>query len=251
MGRFTGKTVLVSGAGTGLGRAAALAFAAEGAAVVLAGRTVRTLEDTLSLVEAAGGTALVVRADVGVEDDVRRAVDASVARYGRLDVAFNNAGVLGAGPLVDLDAATVDAVLATNVRGTWLAMKYQIRQMLAQGGGAIVNMSSTLGAYKVRPNTVVYGAAKAAVLALTRGAALEHAASNIRINAVSPGAVAAPMSMTDETSEQERDRRLAALMPVGRIGSAEEVAEAVLWLASDAASYVTGRDIVLDGGSAL
>ncbi|AHH95201.1 glucose 1-dehydrogenase [Kutzneria viridogrisea] len=251
MSRFTDKVVLVSGAGSGLGRAAALAFAAEGASVVLTGRSADTLAETASAIEAAGGKALVVTADVAVEEDVRRVIDTVLAHHGRLDVAFNNAGVLGAGPLVELDSATVDEVLATNVKGTWLALKHQIPQMVRQGGGAIVNMSSVLGAYKSVPGTTVYGAAKAAVLALTKGAALEHAADKVRINAVSPGAVGGPMSQQPGETAQQRDQRVAETVPVGRIGSAEEIAEAVLWLASDQASYVTGQDVVLDGASSL
>ena len=251
MGRFSDKVALVTGAGTGLGKAAALAFAEEGARVVLAGRTAERLTGTAALIEAAGGKALVVTGDVTVEADVARMVRGAVETFGQLDVAFNNAGVITRGTVLELQLPQVEQMLAINVTGTWLSMKHEIPAMLARGGGAIVNMASVLGKYKARPGSGIYGAAKAGVLALTEAAALEHAADNIRVNAVSPGMVGGPMSRLDGEDDAARDSRVAAAMPVGRMGSAEEVAAAVLWLASDDASYVTGRDIVLDGASTL
>ncbi|MEU1364662.1 SDR family oxidoreductase [Streptomyces sp. NPDC005803] len=250
MDRFTGKTVLVTGAGSGLGRAIALAFAAEGASVVAAGRTAATLDETVGLVEAAGGTAAAVTVDVTDSDRLRDLVRESVTRFGGLDIAVNNAGILrGSGPVGDVSEEDWDTVLRTNVTGVWLAMKHEIAHMKDNGGGAIVNIASNLGAHRRVPNAAAYITSKAAVSALTRAAALDHIHQGVRINAVSPGASAAPMSLRPGETEAGRTERMKSENPLGRVAEAGEVAAAVLYLASPAAGAVVGADLVVDGGA--
>jgi NAD(P)-dependent dehydrogenase (short-subunit alcohol dehydrogenase family) len=250
MNRFTGKTVLVTGAGSGLGRAIALAFAAEGASVVTAGRTKASLDETVGLIETAHGTAAAVIADVTDSSQLQNLVSESVARFGGLDVAVNNAGILrGTVPVGEVSEEDWDAVLQTNVTGVWLAMKHEIRHMKQNGGGAIVNISSNLGAHLRIPNAAAYITSKAAVSALTRAAALDHIHQGIRINAVSPGASAAPMSLRPGESAADRAERMKTQNPLGRTAEAEEVAAAVLYLASPAAGAVVGTDLVIDSGS--
>ncbi|MEV7725080.1 SDR family oxidoreductase [Streptomyces sp. NPDC087917] len=250
MNRFTGKSVLVTGAGTGLGRAIALAFAAEGARVVVAGRTAGPLEETVALIRAAGGTAESVTTDVTDSTRVRALVERTVSLFGGLDVAVNNAGILrGAVPVADVSEEDWDAVLRTNVTGVWLAMKHEIAHMRANGGGAVVNISSNLGAHQRIPNAAAYITSKAAVSALTRAAALDHIHEGVRVNAVSPGASAAPMSLRPGETEADRAERVKTENPLGRVAEAEEVAAAVLYLASPAAGSVVGADLVVDSGS--
>ncbi|MFF9863999.1 SDR family NAD(P)-dependent oxidoreductase [Streptomyces sp. NPDC013953] len=248
--RFTGTTALVTGAGTGLGRAVARAFAAEGASVAVAGRTAATLDETVALIEKDGGTAAAFTADVSRADDMRGLVERTAARFGGLDVAVNNAAVLrGEGSAAaDLDPADWQAMLDINVTGVLYALQAEIAHMRAHGGGAIVNVSSTLGAHVRLPGMAGYAASKAAVAALTRAAALDHARDGIRINLVSPGASDAPMSQRPGETREERAARLTS--PLGRLTSAEEVAAAVLYLASPAAGSVLGADLVVDGGVA-
>ncbi|WP_371615162.1 SDR family NAD(P)-dependent oxidoreductase [Streptomyces sp. NBC_00454] len=250
MNRFTGKTVLVTGAGSGLGRAIALAFAAEGASVVAAGRTAATLDETVGLIAAAGGTAAAVTADVTDSGSLQHLVREGVARFGGLDVAVNNAGILrGTVPVGEVSEEDWEAVLRTNVTGVWLAMKHEIAHMKENGGGVIVNISSNLGAHVRIPNAAAYITSKAAVSALTRAAALDHIHQGIRINAVSPGASAGPMSLRSGESEADRAERVKTENPLGRIAEAEEVAAAVLYLASPEAGAVVGTDLVIDSGS--
>ncbi|MEU3842851.1 glucose 1-dehydrogenase [Streptomyces sp. NPDC028635] len=250
--RFSGRTALVTGAGTGIGRAVALALAAEGARVVVAGRSRASLDETVALIEEAGGTAVAEVADVSRAADVRALVRAVVDRFGRLDVAINNAGVFRGAPLADLAEDDWHTLLDINVTGVFLALQAEIRQMRAQpGGGAIVNVASNLGRHKQVPSAVAYAASKAAVASLTRGAALEYIADGVRINAVSPGASDTTMSLRPGESEPERAVRMKDQSPLGRVSSTEEVAEAVLYLASDAAAPLVGTDLVIDGGAAL
>lgn len=250
MDRFTGTTVLVTGAGSGLGRAIARAFAAEGASVVAAGRTAATLHETVGLIEAAGGTALAVTADVTDSGQLRDLVRETVTRYGGLDVAVNNAGIFrGSGPVGEVGEEDWDAVMRTNLTGVWLAMKHEIAHMKENGGGVIVNISSNLGAHLRIPGAAAYLTSKAGVSVLTRAAALDHIHQGIRINAVSPGASAAPMSLRPGETEAERTERMKAENPLGRVAEAEEVAAAVLYLASPAAGAVVGTDLVIDSGA--
>ncbi|MFI6288334.1 SDR family NAD(P)-dependent oxidoreductase [Streptomyces sp. NPDC051018] len=248
--RFHGKVVLVTGGGTGIGRATARAFAREGAAVVVAGRGADALAGTVELIEKEGGLASPVTADVTVEEDVVRLVETVAERRGGLDVAHNNAGILGRpGPLADLDTDTWREVLDVNVTGVFLSMKYEIRQMRARGGGAIVNTSSNIGTHLRKPMLAAYAASKAGVSALTRAAARDHIGDGVRINAVSPGASDAPMSLLPGESPGERGERLAPSIPLGRVGTLDEIAAAVLWLASEEAGFAVGHDLVVDGGA--
>ena len=250
MSRFSGKIALVTGGGSGIGRATALAFAAEGATVVVAGRGADGLERTVKEIEAAGGTASAVTADITDSGEVKDLVTTVVERHGGLHVAFNNAGILGRpAPTADVDEDDFAAVLATNVTGTWLCLKHEIAHMRAHGGGAIVNMASNIGAHGSRPGFAAYAASKAAVSALTRTAARDHIADGIRINAISPGAADTEMSRRPGESDADRDARVGAAVPLGRVGTTAEVANAVLWLASDEAAYAVGHDLVLDGGA--
>ncbi|MFJ1603952.1 SDR family NAD(P)-dependent oxidoreductase [Streptomyces sp. NPDC088253] len=251
--RFSGKTALVTGAGSGIGRATALAFAAEGAQVVVAGRTAASLDETVALIEARGGKALAVTADVSRSEEVHALVEAAVDRFGSLDVAVNNAAVFHGGtPLADLPEADWHAELDINVTGVFLALQAEIRQMRTQpSGGAIVNLASAIGLHTRRPGVAAYAAAKAAVTALSRAAALDHIADGVRINVVSPGASATTMSLRPGESEAERVERVRHELPLGRVSKTEEVAAAVLYLASDDAASIVGTDLVVDSGSAL
>jgi NAD(P)-dependent dehydrogenase (short-subunit alcohol dehydrogenase family) len=249
MKEFEGKVALVTGGGSGIGRATALAFAREGAQIVIGNRNVQRGEETVSLIRDAGGTASFKRTDVLVAAEVKALVDHAVTTYGRLDVAFNNAGIEGEvkPTLVDQTEANFDAVMGVNVKGVWLSMKYEIPKMLDQGGGAIVNCSSVAGVIAF-PGIGIYAASKHAVIGLTKTAALEYSAQGIRINAVNPAVIDTEMvdRLADGMNMKKDD--LTTFHPIGRIGRVEEVAEAVLWLCSDKASFVTGHSLLVDGG---
>jgi NAD(P)-dependent dehydrogenase (short-subunit alcohol dehydrogenase family) len=248
--RFTGKVVLVTGGGSGIGRATARAFAREGAVVVVAGRNPDNLDETVKHIAEDGGEASSVVADVTRREDVAALVRTTVERHGGLHVAFNNAGIVGKpAPVADLDEDVWDAVVATNLTGLFLAMKYEIAHMREHGGGAIVNMASNIGAHGRRPGMGAYAAAKAGVSVLTRNAAREYIGDNIRINAVSPGATDTAMSRRPGETDADRDARIAAAVPLGRVGATEEVAAAVLFLASPESAFVVGHDLVSDGGA--
>jgi NAD(P)-dependent dehydrogenase (short-subunit alcohol dehydrogenase family) len=247
-----GKVALVTGASSGIGRATALAFARAGAAVVVASRNLERLEETARVIRETGGEATAIRTDVTRADQVERLVQETVDVYGRLDAAFNNAGgyrLVGGkrGLTADLGEDVWDRVTAVNLKGVWLCMKYEIEQMLAQGGGAIVNNSSNDGLRAV-PYSSPYVAAKHGVIGLTKTAAMEYARQGIRVNAVCPGWILTPpvrMLMEDDPGVESA---MLAEEPIGRFGEPEEVAEAVLWLCSEAASYVTGHALAVDGG---
>ncbi|MEV5876114.1 glucose 1-dehydrogenase [Streptomyces sp. NPDC052101] len=250
--RFTGRTALVTGAGGGIGRAIALAFAREGANVVVAGRRRQPLEETVALIGTAGGKALAVTADVTSADDLRALVSAAVDRFGSLDVAVNNAGVMtGRGrPAADLPEEDWRTMLDINVTGVLLSLQAEVAQMRTQpGGGAIVNIASRIGVHSRLRGTTGYAVTKAAVSVLSRGAALDHIADGVRINAVSPGPTATDMSFKPGETEADRANRMRAEVPLGRVSAAEEIAAAVLYLASDDAASVVGTDLVVDGGS--
>lgn len=244
---FVDQVVLVTGGGSGIGRATATAFARHGATVVVAGRTLDTLKETVELVDESGSQGDAIVADVSRRADVAGLVAETVARHGRLDVAVNNAGIVGAAPVADLDDETWSTVLATNLTGVWLSMKHEIAHMREIRAGVIVNVASTIGAHMTLPALGAYAATKAAVSTLTRAAAKESIASGIRINAVSPGPVDTPMSRFPGETDADRDARLATALPIGRVASTAEIAAAILWLASTESSYVVGHDLVIDG----
>ncbi|WP_424890294.1 SDR family NAD(P)-dependent oxidoreductase [Streptomyces sp. XH2] len=247
--RFTGKTVLVTGGGTGIGQAVALAFAREGARVVVAGRREEPLKETVAYVEAEGGEAVALTADVTRSEDVRALVEQTVARFGGLDVAVNNVGLaVPPAKVADVPEEDWDRIVETNLKGVWLSMKHEIGHMRAHGGGAIVNIASNVGAHRRKPGFGAYTATKAAVSALTRNAALDHIGEGVRINAVSPGPVETPMSSRPGESSLDKAERMRREVPAGRAGTPDEIAAAVLHLASDEAGYTVGADLVLDGG---
>ncbi|MFJ2867596.1 SDR family NAD(P)-dependent oxidoreductase [Kitasatospora sp. NPDC087314] len=247
--RFADTSVLVTGGGSGIGRAIALAFAGEGARVAVAGRSAGPLAETVELIERAGGKAVALAGDVTNGQDAARLVRETVELFGGLDVAVNNAGVLGAlGPVADIDEDEWHRVIGNNVTGTLLAMKHQISHMRAHGGGAIVNVSSNLGAHVRIGGLGAYSASKAAVTALTRSAARDHIADGVRINTVSPGPVDTAMSSRPGEDGSGKAERMKDTVPVGRAGAVEEIAAAVLYLASPEAGFTVGADLVLDGG---
>src|SRR5207244_4296622 len=233
MKEFEGKVALVTGGGSGIGRATALAFAREGAQVVIGNRNVQRGEETVSMIRDAGGKASFRRTDVRVAAEIEALVDHAVKTYGRLDIAFNNAGIEGEiqPTIVDQTEANFDQVMDVNVKGVWLSMKYEIPRMLEQGSGAIVNCSSVAGVSGF-PGIGIYVASKHAVVGLTKTAALEFSAKGIRINAVNPAVIDTEMVDRIAAGLGASKEELAPLHAIGRIGRVEEVADAVLWLCS-------------------
>jgi NAD(P)-dependent dehydrogenase (short-subunit alcohol dehydrogenase family) len=244
---MTQQIVLVTGGLTGIGRAAAIAFAQKGAKVVVSGRREAEGEALAAELRGLGTEAEFIRADVRHEDDVRALVDGTVARFGRLDVAVNNAGTEGhPGPLTEQTAESYAATFDTNVLGTVLSLKHEARVMLAQGSGSIVNISSTFG-HGGGANASIYAASKHAVEGLTKSAALELAGAGIRVNAIAPGPTETGM-LDRFTGSAERKEAMKTGVPLRRIGQVEELAQAILFIASDTASFVTGQILSVDGG---
>ena len=245
---FEGKTALVTGGGGGIGRASALAFARAGAKVAVVDISEAAGNETATLIKAAGGEALFIRADVTKAAEVEAMVAATVQAFGRLDCAFNNAGIEEEHMrLAECSEETFDRIMAVNVKGVWLCMKYQLAQMMQQGSGSIVNTASVAGLVGA-PKMSAYSGSKHAVLGLTKSAALEYGRRNIRVNAVCPGVIRTAMYDRAVLADAKVAPAVAQLHPIGRIGEAEEVAAVVLWLCSDAASFVTGHAHTVDGG---
>jgi NAD(P)-dependent dehydrogenase (short-subunit alcohol dehydrogenase family) len=247
-GRLDGKVALVTGGGSGIGQATALIFAREGAKVVVADITVEGGEETVRQIQAAGGDATFVKTDVSKAAEVEALVNKTVETYGQLDCAFNNAGIEGAAKFTtECTEEEFDRTIAVNVTGVWLCMKYEIQHMLSHGGGSIVNTASAAGLIGL-PSASDYVASKHAVVGLTKTAALEYAKSGIRVNAVCPGAIDTPMIARSAQAIPGFDELAVAMEPVGRFGQSSEIGEAVAWLCSDAASFVTGIPMSVDGG---
>ena len=245
---FTGKSVLVTGGGSGIGRAAALSFAAEGARVAVSDVDATGGEQTVSLIAQAGGEAIFIRADVSQSAQVQAMVDTVVSHFGRLDCAFNNAGIeIEHLPLAESEEATFDRIMNVNVKGVWLCMKHEIAQMLKQGGGSIVNTASVAGLVGA-PTQPIYAGSKHAVVGMTKSAAAEYGRAGIRINAVCPGVIRTPMMDRAIEREPRRQKLIEKIHPIGRLGEAQEIADAALWLLSDSASFVTGHQLAVDGG---
>src|SRR6267142_2243201 len=239
--------VLITGALTGIGRATALAFAREGHRIVVAGRHEEAGQELVTELRTLGTEAEFVRADVRHEDEVQNLVDRTVARFGRLDAAVNCAGTEGTpGPLTKQTADTYAATFDTNVLGTLLSMKHELRVMLAQGSGSIVNVSSTYG-HTGAPGASIYSASKHAVEGLTKSAALEAAGMGVRVNAVAPGPIETPM-LNRFAKTDDKKAGLISNVPLQRVGRPEEIAQTIMFLASDKASFITGASYVVDGG---
>jgi len=250
MKRFEGTVALVTGAASGIGKAAAVAFAREGARVLVADVNVEGGEETVRDIKDLGADAAFVRVDVSIDADVQEMVAEAVGRFGRLDVAVNNAGIEGAlAPTAEYPEEMWDRVLAVNLTGVWRCMRREIPEMLKTGGGAIVNVASILGVVGFA-NAPAYTAAKHGVVGLTKVAAMEYAPQGIRINAIGPGFIETPMVMergVEAGKHPEVQQQIAELHPIGRMGKPEEIADAILFMASDAASFVAGQTLIVDG----
>jgi NAD(P)-dependent dehydrogenase (short-subunit alcohol dehydrogenase family) len=242
------KVAIITGGSSGIGQATAVALAKEGVRVVIAARRAKESEETLQLVKQAGSDGIFVKTDVANENDVKSLVEKTIKTYGRLDYAINNAGIEGElASLVDQTSTVFDSVMNINVKGVWLSMKYQIPQMLKNGGGSIVNVSSAAGVIGF-PQLSIYVASKHAVLGLTKSAALEYAKSGIRINALAPGAIETDMLQRTVDGNPQLREKFNSMTPIGHVGKPEEIANAVVWLLSDKASFVTGHTLLVDGG---
>jgi len=249
-GRVEGKVALVTGGASGIGRATALTFAREGAKLIIADLNEDGGHQTVHMITEQGGDATFVHVDVTQAQAVEALISKAVETYGRLDCAHNNAGI-GSRPRVllhELAEESWDRVIDINLKGVWLCMKYEIIQMLTQGGGTIVNTASIMGLVGSWSRSGAYNASKHGVVGLTKTAALEYATSGIRVNAVCPGYIRTPLLESLLTNQPEMEAQIVARHPVGRMGKPEEIAEAVVWLCSDAASFVTGHTMTVDGG---
>jgi NAD(P)-dependent dehydrogenase (short-subunit alcohol dehydrogenase family) len=250
--KLLGKVALVTGGSGGIGRASSLAFAREGAQVVVSDINVHGGEETARMIREAGGQAIFMKADVSKAAEVDALITKAVATYGRLDCACNNAGIVGEVSefglaIHDYPEAAWDRIIGINLKGVWFCLKYELAQMLKQGGGAIVNIASIWGLVGA-PGVAAYVASKHGVIGLTRAAALEYATKGIRINAVNPGTIRTPLLEPFLAALPDLESTFIAQHPIGRIGRPEEVAEAVVWLCSEAASFVIGHTLTVDGG---
>ena len=245
---FQGKVAIVTGGTSGIGRAAAVAFAREGAKVVVAGRRTGEGEQTVRLIRDEGGEGIFVPTDVTQESQVKSLIGRTLEQFRRLDFAFNNAGVeQGPTPFLEQSVQTFDQVMAVNVKGVWLSMKHEIPALVKSGGGGIVNTSSIAGVVAFA-GAEIYIASKHAVMGLTKSAALEFGKQGIRINAVLPAAIETDMYERFVGDQAEARAAFTAMHPIGRIGTPNEVADAVIWLCSDRSSFVTGHGLLVDGG---
>lgn len=258
MSKFQDKVVLITGGSSGIGEATAYAFASEKAKVVLAARHKERGEKVANEIRKAGGDAVFIRADVSRTEDVKALVNKAVRLYGRLDCAFNNAATERGTftPIADFSEKEFDMVIRTNLKGVWLSMKYEIRQMLKQSSGGVIVNTSSINGLGGGAQAALYSATKSAVIALTKSAAQDYAQQGIRVNALVAGAFRTPMLErvldrafgSDSGDREAGESEYTKLIPLGRIGDAREAAEAVVWLCSDAASYVTGHSMIVDGG---
>jgi len=245
---FTNKVAVVTGGSYGIGRATAAAFAARGAKVVIADFLEDKIQETLNMIKAAGSEGIFIRCDVANSKDVKALIEKTITTFGRLDYAFNNAGIEGTfANTQDCTEENFDRTVAVNLKGVWLCMKYEIPEMLKQGKGTIVNCASVAGliGFSALP---AYVASKHAVIGLTKTAALENAKQNIRVNAVCPGVIQTPMIDRITGRNKEVEKQYVGMEPMGRMGKPDEVANAVMWLCSDNASFVTGASLPVDGG---
>ena len=248
MAQLRGKVAVVTGGGSGIGRASAMALAREGARVVVADINAESAEETAQMIKKAGGESIFVGADVTKAGDVQSMVAKAIKAYGRLDCAHNNAGVGPVyGSIIESREEDWDRTININLKGVWLCLKYEIPEMLKSGKGAIVNTASALGLVGMEKRAA-YVTSKHGIVGLTKVAALEYATAGIRVNAVCPGYIHTPMIERVWASDPESKKMHELISPMGRVGSPEEVAEAVVWLCSDAASFITGHCLVMDGG---
>jgi len=249
LNNFTDKVVLITGAGNGIGRATALAFGQQGASVVVADMSRSAGEETTALITQAGGIATFILCDVTKDQDVQSMVDGTIETYGKLDIAFNNAGIeIESSKLADGDEATYDKIMDVNVKGVWRCMKYQIPALLKQSNSAIVNTASIAG-LGAAPKMSIYSASKHAVIGLTKSAAVEYGKKGLRVNAICPAVIDTEMFRRATENDPQKEQYVRSLHPVGRIGQPEEVAAAVLYLCSDLAGFTTGVALPIDGGA--
>ena len=246
--RLKGKVALVTGGSSGLGKATALAYGREGASVVVSARRTRMIEEVTASINDSGGKAIAVTADVSSDRDVKALIDTTVDTYGRIDVAFNNAGGGGSDGLThEISVEDYDLTMDVNLKGLWLCMKYELPHMIEQGSGSIVNMSSSAGVMGWNEYPI-YTASKWGVVGLTKAAALQYAPMGIRINAICPAYTLVESMAAEIAKDQSVETKMVSTIPLGRMGAAEEVAEAVLWLSSDDSSFCIGHALTLDGG---
>ncbi len=249
--RFAHKTALITGGGTGMGRAAAIRLALEGANVVIAGRRIEPLNDVVDTIKQVGGTAYAIATDISQEDQIQHMVDSTIQQYGALDMVWNNAGILGNfKPLHETSSDEFDEVLNTNLKGIYLSIKYQLQAIMALGNGASIVNTSSWTAHGAMPGISAYAAGKGALDAMMRTVALEAGEYGIRVNNVSPGIIATPMGI-DALGSEEAMQPFAKHTPLQKVGRSEDVADAVLWLLSEDARFVTGQSILVDGGFTL